>query len=91
MKKWSDVRENIQSLSPTEVEELDFTVRLVSELIKRRTDLGYSQRDLAELSGIKQPAIARLETGGVIPRIDTLYKLLKPLGLTIKLCTETVS
>lgn len=87
MKKWSDVRGNIKSLSPTEIEELDFAVELAAEIIKRRVELGYSQRKLAELSGIKQSAIARFETCGVFPPIDTLYKVLKPLGLKLTLNT----
>ena len=42
-----------------------------------------SQRDLAEECGITQSAIARLETCESTPQIDTLLKVMKPLGLTL--------
>lgn len=85
MKKWSDVRENIQALSEFEKEQIDLAAELVKQIINRRAELGLTQRQLAEKSGVKQSAIARLESQAVVPRIDTLYKLLRPLGLKIKL------
>ncbi len=44
---------------------------------------GLSQTQLAELAGLKQPAIARLESMKATPQIDTLFKVLKPLGYTL--------
>jgi ribosome-binding protein aMBF1 (putative translation factor) len=41
---------------------------------------GFSQTQLAELVGTKQPAIARLESGRVTPRIDLLQKIAKALN-----------
>jgi len=87
MKKWSDVRNNIQALSDLEKEEIRLTAELVARIIERRAEIGWTQRQLAEESGIKQSAIARFESLAVVPRIDTLYRLLKPLGLKIKLIT----
>jgi len=87
MKKWSDVRNNIQALSDLEKEEIRLTAELVARIIERRAEIGWTQRKLAEESGVKQSAIARFESLAVVPRIDTLYRLLKPLGLKIKLIT----
>jgi len=42
-----------------------------------------SQKELAELAGLKQPAVARLESMKVTPQIDTLFKILQPLGYTL--------
>ncbi|MBP3039898.1 helix-turn-helix domain-containing protein [Bacillaceae bacterium Marseille-Q3522] len=47
-------------------------IEIVAHLVSRRKILGLSQRDLAEKSGLKQFAIARLEKEGVIPRLVTL-------------------
>ncbi len=85
MKEWSDVKGKLDSLSDDEIKTIDLAVKLVANIIQRRVELGLTQRDLAKLSGVKQSAIARLETFGVIPRIDTLEKLIKPLKLEIKL------
>lgn len=45
---------------------------------------GLSQRALAELAGVSQPLIARLESGAVRPRTDTLDKLLRVCGETLE-------
>lgn len=45
-----------------------------------RRSAGLSQRELAASSGVKQPAIARIESGAVAPRTDTLDRLLKACG-----------
>jgi transcriptional regulator with XRE-family HTH domain len=45
---------------------------------RRRAKL--SQRALAELSGVPQPAIARIESGRVSPRVRTLDGLLRLCG-----------
>ncbi|MCG8482045.1 MAG: helix-turn-helix transcriptional regulator [Clostridia bacterium] len=86
MKRWNDVKKNICSLTDAENEELDMLVEIIVQIKSRRTDLGISQRELAEISGLKQAAIARLEAMGAVPQIDTLAKVLKPLGL--KLCVK---
>lgn len=45
-----------------------------------RRRAGMSQRELAEAAGVPQPAIARIESGKVQPRVDTLDRLLKACG-----------
>jgi predicted transcriptional regulator len=83
MKTWTEVKGNIKSLTDQENEELDFIADFIGRIVKRRLELGLSQRDLAEMTGIKQSAIARLESFKVAPQIDTLYKLLRPLKLKL--------
>jgi predicted transcriptional regulator len=39
-----------------------------------------SQRQLADAAGIAQPAIARIESGRVQPRLDTFDRLLEACG-----------
>lgn len=56
---------------------------MIKALIRIREEQGISQRELAEMSGIKQPAIARLESGRTVPSIVMLKKLLTPLGYTL--------
>jgi transcriptional regulator with XRE-family HTH domain len=55
----------------------------MSLLSYARRTAGFSQRELAERSGIPQPAIARIESGRSTPRFDTLASLLRACGLTI--------
>ena len=43
-----------------------------------------NRRDLSKVSGIKQPAIARIEKFSGSPRIATMMKLLYSMGYTLK-------
>ncbi|KEH91611.1 helix-turn-helix domain-containing protein [Clostridium novyi] len=88
MKRWEDVKQEITIFTDEENDEMDFMVDLISTIISRRNELGISQRELARLTGIKQPAIARIESLRITPKIDTLYKLLKPLKLKLRLIKE---
>lgn len=65
--------------------EAESVATIISEFHTQRMRLGYSQRDVAELTGIKQPMIARIEKGDVIPRLDTLTKLAESVRMTIRL------
>ena len=49
-----------------------FFAAIAEQVAERRAALGLSQQRLAELCGTTQSAIARLESGGRPPRIDTL-------------------
>jgi HTH-type transcriptional regulator / antitoxin HipB len=57
--------------------ELGEAVRL------RREELGWSQRQLAERSGMSQPGVARFEAGGTNPTLPLLERLAQALGLTL--------
>ena len=70
-------------LTPDEIAESDLRASLISELIKARKEKGISQKKLEELSGVKQPIIARMEKGNTSPQIDTILKILAPLGKTL--------
>lgn len=52
-----------------------FFTRIASQVSDRRRELELSQADLARLVGTTQSAIARLESGGRPPRIDTLLRI----------------
>jgi len=67
-------------------EELDETaarVAIVTELVRARNEGQISQKKLEELSGVRQAVISRMETGQTSPNIDTLLKVLAPLGKTL--------
>jgi HTH-type transcriptional regulator/antitoxin HipB len=59
--------------------------RLVFELGEQirttRERRGMTQDDLAKRAGTSQPAIARMEAGGVEPRIDTMERIGRALGI----------
>jgi predicted transcriptional regulator len=76
------------TLTQAEKDEIQLKIALVGKLIESREQKGISQKRLAEMSGLKQPAIARLERMQVTPQIDTLFKILKPLGYTLAIVPD---
>lgn len=72
-------------VSLAEKAQIEFETALIGKIIEAREEKGLSQRDLAEISGVKQPAIARLESMRSTPQIDTLFKILSPLGYTLSI------
>jgi DNA-binding XRE family transcriptional regulator len=79
-----DVLEFMNSiLTPEEIAKSDLRVAIIGEIIKARQEKGISQKKLEELSGVKQPIIARMEKGTTSPQIDTILKVLLPLGKTL--------
>lgn len=53
--------------------------QIAGQVADRRKERGLSQADLAALVGTTQSAIARLESGGRPPRIDTLLRIANAL------------
>ena len=80
-RSWEDFEKDIYSAD--EIRESDLRVSLISEFIRARDELGISQKKLEELSGVKQPIIARMEKGYSNPQIETVLKLLAPMGKTL--------
>lgn len=70
-------------LTPEEAAESDLRVAIIGEIIKARQEQGISQKKLEQLSGVKQPIIARMEKGNTNPQIDTVLKVLAALGKTL--------
>jgi DNA-binding XRE family transcriptional regulator len=85
IKTVTDYMNDETRVSPADRERINFEVTLIGKMIEAREEKGLSQRALAEISGVKQPAIARLENLKATPQIDTLFKVLHPLGYTIEI------
>jgi transcriptional regulator with XRE-family HTH domain len=56
-----------------------FFAKVAEQVADQRRARGLSQQELAELTGTTQSAIARLESGGRPPRIDTLLRIANAL------------
>ena len=80
---WDNARKELYTSE--EIMASDLRVALIVELIKARNEKGISQKELEKLSGVSQPVIARMEKGTTNPQIDTVIKVLVPLGYTLKI------
>ena len=56
---------------------------LIDEITNARKENAITQKQLEELSGVRQPIIARLEKGSTDPQLSTVLKVLAPLGKTL--------
>lgn len=81
--KWPDIKDSMTSLTDEEKIEVDLMADIISKIIERRQELGISQRELEKLTGVRQEAICRIENRKNMPQLDTLIKLMGPLGLRL--------
>ena len=65
-------------------EALEPKYSLIRALIRRRSELRLSQTQLANIIGMQQPAISRLENGRGNANIGTLFKVVNALNLDVE-------
>ncbi len=61
-----------------------FYAQIAAQVVARRTELSLSQRELAELCGTTQSAIARFESGTRPPKLDTLIRIAEALDCALE-------
>ena len=86
MRTWKDFKKDAKSISATtkeDIEEMEVLAEIISSIIEKRNKLGYSQRELADICGLPHSSVARIEACTVKPNVETLIKIMKPLGLTL--------
>lgn len=86
MKTWDDYKKYVKSVDNSagkSIDEIEEQALIISAVIKKRTELGLSQRELAQLCGVPQSSVARIESHAVTPKLDMLIKIMRPLGLKL--------
>ena len=86
MRTWKDYKDhvkNIDSASKAEMECIENMAAIIGSIVEQRNALGLSQRDLAALCEIPQSTLARIESFKTSPNLDTLLKIMQPLGLSL--------
>ena len=81
---WTEELER-ELCTPEEIAENNVAAQLICSLIDARHNKGLSQRELEALSGVRQSTIARIERGNISPTVETLARLLAPLGMTLSI------
>ncbi|MCL1875041.1 MAG: helix-turn-helix transcriptional regulator [Synergistaceae bacterium] len=84
----NDLWDDPALLTADDKDRINFEVSLIGKLIEARELKGLTQKELADKAGIKQSAVARLESLKATPQIDTLFKVLKPLGYTLEIVPD---
>lgn len=65
------------------IKSAEMVSNLIVKIIQTRTEKHLTQKQVAEMAGLKQSAVARLESLTTFPRIDTLAKVAFVLGIQI--------
>jgi len=88
MSRIERIRERLGKVEP---DQGWFFAAIADQVSNRRRELALSQAELAELTATTQSAIARLESGGRPPRIDTLLRIANALDcdLSVELRPRT--
>lgn len=80
---WEDFKEEIMTVE--EQEALKARVSLMKQIAELRKKENLTQRDLSEKSGIDKTVIWKMETGKVIPRVDTFVNALSAMGYHLEI------
>lgn len=64
---------------------IDLEYNLISDFIKLRNELGLTQKEMGEASNTIREIIAVIETRKKHPQINTLIKILEPIGYTLSI------
>jgi len=75
---WAEIRAEL--LANPKVKEAYDALEPAYQLARLRIAKGLTQEELAERSGLKQPNIARMETGKAAPTLDTLRRVAAAMG-----------
>lgn len=72
------------NITPEQEAEIQLQMDLMDAVIEARKSNKLTQRELGRKTGIKQSAIARIEKLSTSPQLNTLIRLLYPLGYTLR-------
>ena len=85
--KWKEYEKTL-NITPEDEEMINLEMSLIEAVIEAREKSGLTQKQLSELCGVKQPVIARLESAAHSPQINSILKILKPLGYKLAVVKE---
>ncbi|GAQ54738.1 helix-turn-helix transcriptional regulator [Streptomyces acidiscabies] len=93
--RWKTLRERKLTEGFTEAEdvaearhEIRMSMALAKAVYDRRTELGLTQSELAERSGLSQAKVSRIEGSDTVPTLPLLAKLAKALDATLNIALD---
>lgn len=79
---WQDLKTSNDDAKGT-LQISDNIYELINKIIQTRKAQKMSQKELAEKSGLKQPALARIESFKTLPSLTTLIKIAHSLNMVV--------
>lgn len=84
MSTWKKVREEL-NLTNEDERLVEMEKKLIKTMVSIREEKGYTQAQLAQICNVKQPTIARMEMATHSPQLDSLLRVLVPMGYTLQI------
>ncbi|MCM1191471.1 MAG: helix-turn-helix transcriptional regulator [Butyrivibrio sp.] len=84
MTTWKELKEDL-SISQEDKNIIELEKDLIRTMVTIREEKGLTQSQLAEMCNVKQPVIARMESSVHSPQVDSLLKILAPMGYTLQI------
>ncbi len=84
MATWKEIRNEL-NLTHEDEQLIELEKDLIKTLVKIREEKGITQTQLAQMCDLKQPMIARMESATHSPQVDSLLRVLVPLGYTLQI------
>lgn len=86
MEKVAEFRNNGREFKNEIAEAYDEKISaLIGELRAQRKEMGISQQDVADATGMKAPNVNRIETRKVIPSLEVLMRYAAALGYDVEI------
>ncbi len=84
MGTWKELKNELD-ITDEEEKVIKMEKELIRSMVAIREEQGMSQAELAIKCNVKQPTIARMEKDTHSPQIDSLLRILIPLGYTLQI------
>lgn len=68
-----------------EYDDLELEFQVIRAIIDARKEMGLTQKQLSELTGITQADISKIENGNANPSLKTLQRLASAMGKKVKI------
>lgn len=81
---WKEFRKEL-NLSEEDERIIELEKELIRTMVSIREEQGVTQTELSKRCGIRQPMLARMEKNIHSPQIDSLLRVLTPLGYTLQI------
>lgn len=86
MKTWNDYKEHVKKTNPEiskDIKETEEIAAIITAMVEQRNALGLTQRELANMCGLPQSSVARIESCRNTPNLLTLLNIFRHLGLSL--------
>ena len=84
MTTWDKLRNELE-ITKEDEQVIRIEKELIETMVRIREEKDLTQRELAKICGVKQPVIARLEKAVHSPQLDSLLRVLVPMGYSLQI------